>query len=282
MQYLLDTSFFNPWYAVMPVIALLLMAELFILKALVKLPICRSLVIPAVIVKILLLIACIRFAAYHAMALFQVLSTYKLLIHAYSYQPGMMIKLLFLAGGCIFAFYLCWFLLKDTTGKTPTSPFACVIIAYFGLLPFYTTSCSFRYYLSIYAIIGLYMAAKAGKNIVRSIPLLTSLAAMLILLNIILVIVFTSPDRPLRAMDFIIGNNQVETSAHFLPNKPLIDFLKMNQVGEIKYLSEQYFLEQPVLFYKLVTPWETSPANQAIIDYDFTGYKQGFMLYKEN
>ncbi|MDB5143110.1 MAG: hypothetical protein JWQ66_1823 [Mucilaginibacter sp.] len=281
MKYWLDIPMFKTPY-VLFVVAVLLLAQIYMLKVFIKLPFGKTIKIAPWLMYIVLIVAFFCFAFYHGIALWQVMANYKLLIHAYSYQPPLFFELIFLAAGCLFAIYVCYFLFKDITRGGPASLYAFIIAAYMALLPFYTTNCSFRYYLSIYAILALYMALKISENLKLCVPVLASLVITICLLNGMLINIFTSVGRPIKAMDFKIGNGQVETSAHFLPNKPLIDFIKKNRIGKVTYIADQYFLEQPVLFYQLINPWQGLPANTAIIDYDFTGYKQGYMLYMEN
>lgn len=100
------------------------------------------------------------------------------------------------------------------------------------------------------------------------------------LLSAVLLNVFFSASKPIKALELTVGNGNTETSAYFSPNKSLINFLKNNQIGGITYLSNQYFLEQPILFYKLIQPQTESPVNKAISDYDYDSYKRNYKLYK--
>jgi len=229
---------------------------------------------------ICLLLLSASFVIFHGLALFDILSNYKLLVHAYSYPFQFLFRLWFLLGGSIIGFYLVFYLAEDIVSKK-NSLYAFFIITYLGIITVYTTNCSFRYYLSIYVIIGLYLALKISKGIKRAMPLLGSLMLSAILINVLLTEIFTHPERQINAIDFKTGNNQMETSAHFLPNKPLIDFLRKNNIDTIKYVSERYFLEQPILFYQLVNPWKKAAGSAAIIDYNYSGNKRGYMLYKE-
>ncbi|MDN5284202.1 MAG: hypothetical protein JWR38_476 [Mucilaginibacter sp.] len=282
MRYWLDMSVFQTPYLVVLITAAILTVEIIFLKKLPNVITHHSfkINIHTNFIYLVLAILLFSFIIFHGMALFQVISNFKLIIHAYSYPFTPIIKLLFLAGGCVIGFYLCFYLAEDIKDKS-TSLFAFFIITYLGLLSIYTTNCSFRYYLSIYTIVSLYLAIKMGKRINRAIPLIISLLLTVVLINIFMFKIFNYPERPIKAMDITIGNGQVETSAHFLPNKPLIDFLKKNEIDKIHYFSEQYFLEQPVLFYQLIEPWKQEPGNTAIIDYDYSGNKHGYMLYRE-
>jgi hypothetical protein len=282
MRYWLDRSVFQTPYLVVLMTAAILTVEIIILKKLPNLTTYHSfrVNIHAHFIYLILAILLISFIVFHGMALFRVMSNYELIIHAYSYPFTPIIKLLFLAGGCVIGFYLCFYLAEDIKDKSG-SLYAFFIIGYLGLLSVYTTNCSFRYYLSIYPVVSLYLAIKMGKRIKRAIPLIISLILTVVLINIFMFQIFNYPERPIKAMDITIGNGQVETSAHFLPSKPLIDFLRENEIDKIHYISEQYFLEQPVLFYQLIEPWRQEPGNTAIIDYDYSGNKHGYMLYRE-
>ncbi|WP_345211001.1 hypothetical protein [Mucilaginibacter gynuensis] len=220
------------------------------------------------------------FMFYHGVALFEVFSSYKVVIQTYSYQQNAFVQGLFISGGVVFACYLCYFLFFDIVRGGNKALLALVIVAYFAIFPAYTANCSFRYYLCVYALLSIYMSIKMCQSRLSVLPLYISLFTTGICLNFSLLNIFSAPERHLKAIDFTIGNHQVETSAHFLPNKPLIDFLKTNQISDITYISEQYFLEQPILFYELFEPWRKSNGRKAVIDYNFKEVNNGFMMHK--
>ena len=158
---------------------------------------------------------------------------------------------------------------------------AYLLIAYFGLFNIYTINCSFRYYLAIYLLIIIYMGFKLSKSLIRSTPLIFFLIVIAFTINITLFNIFRSTSRAVKAVNFRIGNSQIETSAHFLQNKPLVTYLKENKVGEVYYQSNRYFLEQPILFYYNSKPWPKSRNNKVMIDYNFSNEEGSYTFYKK-
>jgi len=223
----------------------------------------------------------IIFFIFHGLALYQVISNYKVITHAYSYEFSLFSQFVFLATGLVIFYYFFLFLIEDLI-KRKESLFAFFIISYLGIFTLYTTRCSFRYYLCIYALMSLYIASKAIRHINQVIPLLVALGATLLIINFSLYQVFNRPDSAVKPVYVRVGNsNQMENSGHFLPNRPLIEFLQTHKIGGIRYLTDRYFLEQPVLFYNLINPREQSPGNIGTVGYDYSGNSRGGYLCKE-
>lgn len=281
-HYLPDSLLMNAPYLFFSAILILILLEIWLLGYVYKaIPLQRFRVnLPPGFIYLTLGVFLSSFLIFHGMALYQVMANYKLIVHAYSFSFSRSAITLFLTGGAVTAGYLFFFFVEDLKAKK-NALFAFFIIVYLGMLSVYTTDNSFRYYLAAYAIISFYIAIKISALIKRALPLVIVLAGMAILINITLFKIYLRLDRPVKAIEFTVGNQQIETSAHFLPNKPLISFLKENQIGNIIYLADRYFLEQPILFYQLICPWERLPQNTAIVDYDYTGNNQGYLLYKK-
>lgn len=239
--------------------------------------------VKTIIIDIALAIFLATFILYHGKAFFDVVSNYKLLTHAYSYEFGLLAKAIFLCIGAITCFYLFFYLAEDIKRNGKLSVFAFGIITYLGILSIYTINNSFRYYLSIYVLINLYMAIKIRGGVRRALPLIGSWIIAAIMVNASLIKIFVSSEKEIKAIELVIGNGQVETSAHFLPKEPLISFLKQHKIGQIHYISDRYFLEHPILFYQQIEPWPQSTDSTAVIEYDYTGNNNGyFMLIKRN
>ena len=272
---------------IIPSLLLLFILEVFLFRSLKKVKPAQiesmfiKLPVPPKTIRLLiyaaLIVALGFFIIYHGMAFLQVSANYKILLHFFSYRvPGWVQVLLLFTGG-LYCCYFLLFLFEDFYHKDD-AVLAFVVVAYLGLFCMYTINCSFRYYLAIYLLISIYMAFKMSKKALISLPLMISLCAMFCFLNFYLLAIFTHEDRPVKAVNFTIGNNQTETSAHFLSNKPLLDSLRKYKIGEINYVADRYFLEQPVLFYKLFKPWKEVPSHTAIVDYDFSSYHTGYMI----
>ncbi|GEP93720.1 hypothetical protein CTE07_53650 [Chitinophaga terrae (ex Kim and Jung 2007)] len=48
------------------------------------------------------------------------------------------------------------------------------------------------------------------------------------------------------------------------------------------FLSDRYFIEQPILFYNLNRSWEQIPGSSATIGYDYSGNFNGGYICEEN
>lgn len=230
------------------------------------------------IVYIILAILFLCFCRYHGLALFDVLANQKILTHVYSMRFGVIGTLTFQFTGCLLLFLVLYQLWQDVRQECK-SPFAFVLITYLGVLSFYTTNNSLRYYLIAYVLLALYLALRHNRSFIRTAALLLCLAVSLISVNISLIKAMNHDSRPMRPVTFTVGNNQLETSSHFLPSKPLIEFLKSNNAGNIYYLDDRYFLEQPILFHYMIAPWKQDSSRTAIVGYDETGGMGGYLLY---
>jgi len=223
----------------------------------------------------------ITFVYYHGKGFFDVLSSYKFIIQAYSYECSFIIQVIFLIGAALFCFVSAKVLLQDFTVKRGNNTIcAFVIVSYLGLLSLYTTKNSLRYYLVLYAVLCIYLAFKLNLKDKITKLFIGCQLVVIALINIILLDIFIHCPVPVKAVDFEIGNSQKETSSAFLPKKPLIDFLKDNHISKIDYIDYPYFIEQPIKFYKLFSPWKESKKDSAAIGYDYSIYKNGYLLIK--
>lgn len=226
------------------------------------------------------IVACISiFLFNHGIALIDVFSNYRILTHVYSYQPPLISTIIFTAGAVVLLGYAVFYLGMDLLGKNK-SLFAFFIVSYMGLFSLYTIKTSFRYYLVIYIILALYVAWKINSDKKNATIFCASVLIIFITMNASLLSIFSPTYNIPKAIRFRIGNKQIETSAHFLPNKPLIDFLSTNEVGQIRYRSGRYFLEKPIEFYKVIKPWKEKAEKRVTLEYDYDG--SGSYGYKIN
>ncbi|NQX52263.1 hypothetical protein HQN86_01420 [Pedobacter panaciterrae] len=236
--------------------------------------------VPIKFIQFLLILFSGLFIFFHGIAFFQIIAGYLFILQVYSYECSALVQTAGAIIGIIFIGHLIRFLLKDLQHKNQAK-FSFFIFAYFGVLCLYTTSVSFRYYLALYLIIAIYMAYKIGNHLPTKSFILAPLGLSLIMINTILLDIFTSSNRPVKAIEFKIGNKQIETTAHFLPKLPIINFLKIHKTLEIQYLCEDpYFLKEPILFYRVINPWPQVKGQKTIIDYNFNSYESGFNLYE--
>lgn len=213
----------------------------------------------------ILLFFTLSFFAFHGVALFQVISNYKVITHVYSFEYTYLCQFIFLITGLIICYYFFLFLIKDLMERE-NSLFAFFIISYLGIFTLYTIRCSFRYYLILYALMFIYLALKSTGQIRTFIPLFTALGISILITNYSLFCVFNRSSNFVKPVHIRIGsNNQIENSAHFLPNTPLIEFLRTHKISKMYFLSDRYFIEQPILFYNLNRSWEQIPGSSATI-----------------
>lgn len=222
------------------------------------------------------------FAIFHGIAFFQVLSAYKIILQIFSYECSTLTEITLSMVGCVVLACFLIQLAKDL--KLETIPVEIYWIScYLGIFCAYTISCSFRYYLSIYVLMALYVACRISFKTRVSRFFVATIIIGFIIMQFMWYDIFIVGNFPLKAIDFKIGNRQKETTAHFLPKQPIIDFLKTNKTGQIQYLiDEPYFVEQPILFYKTINPWDESNGKGIFLDYDHTSYKTGFLLYTQD
>jgi len=269
-------------YYLLPVLCSVMVAELLLYKRLkrIVLPGCLKIAVAKDYVHFFLIVSLIAFIILHGIAFFEVATSYKLLLQVYSFESSLLVKLFLTAIGSIFLFYSILFLWHDIRhSKRSILPF--FLIAYLGLFCIYTIHCSFRYYLALYALLAFYTAYKISKGTQGTKMLTISLTLGFFTMSGILYDIYHTDSPPLKAIEFKIGNGQIETSAHFLPKQPVLDFLKKNKIGTVNYLPENaYFLTEPVLFYKLIKPWPEINSNKGLINFNFNSYGNGFVLYK--
>ncbi|MBT2621871.1 hypothetical protein [Chryseobacterium sp. ISL-6] len=226
------------------------------------------------------LIALIPFFIFHGKAFFEILTGYKIYMQYYSLESEQWMRLLSCALSIMLIVYLV-FQLRNQISNENTQLFTLFLLSFMVVFSFYTTTNSYRYYLQLYLIISLYIAVivPAVKNLNWTKVFISSLVISLGGSIYTQLKVFDS-DRHDKAMYFNIGNNQSETSAHFLTKKPLINFLKRHQVDSLILLNiEPYFLNTPIDFYKQASPWSTDPRNKAVIMFQTTDSSKDGILY---
>jgi hypothetical protein len=241
--------------------------------------------VPKPFIYSVLLVGLGYFAIHHGLAFVDVWSNYKLMMHAYSVELPILLQWLCSAIGILMLLLICSLIMKDVMAADKNSlslALAFVTISYLGILSFYTTNNSFRYYLIAYALTAIYLSIKIANSRVFINVGLPVILISLIIINVKMGYVYFSPDRQLKALKIPMGNGTVETSAHFLPNKPLVKYLSTNKTGRFYYLSDSYFLGQVIDFYRLASPWQELPENEAIINYDYSpNLHGGYMFYRK-
>lgn len=236
---------------------------------------------PSVFTLKVIIITCILiFAGIHGRAYFEVATNYKVVLQFFSYECSILFKIAFIVCGLIISISIILLIFKDFA-NSKFCFLSFLLPIYMFILCLYTSKNSFRYYLILTIIIALYVTWKFSTHNFNFTILLSTFIISHILLNIILIDVFLSK-APIRAVKFTIGNGYLETSAHFLPKEPLLQYFKNKKVSHINYLDiDNYFLEQPILFYRKMNPWiQNSKQKSIIIIYDYHKYDNGFSIIK--
>lgn len=237
----------------------------------------NKIVIPGFSIKYLLVIASVIFLLLHGVTFWQIATNKVLLLRVYSYEPPLWLNILFIISGSMILMYIIGCLIIDIL-KNSDQPWAFIIVAYLGLFSIYAADTSIRYYLTIFAIIFIYMSYKMTCKqktamIHNGITCMLVLAFMLI--QSTLWILSSNTHRELRALHFPLGHTRVETSAHFLPFEPVMEFLYKSRAGKIS-TSEKFFIGNTFNFYKLIHPEINKLPGTASIEYDYVTYGDGF------
>lgn len=232
-------------------------------------------------VKLILLCGIACFLIFHGIAFIEVLSGYKIFLQNYSYESPLIIRVLLRICSIVFACFLINYLWHDLQ-NSKSAVFAFIMLTLLSVINVYTIKNSYRYYLVIYAVMGIYMACKLNEITKKSRFLIYCLAISFCIAAFIQLQVLKNNTRLIRVVNFKIGNKQTETSAHFLPKKPLVDYLKKHQAISIDCTDDNpYFLNLPIQFYNLQQPWQPNTNHKVMVAYDRINYKDGYLFFFE-
>ncbi|WP_293304241.1 hypothetical protein [Pedobacter sp. UBA5917] len=270
---LFDVKFL--WISI-PIALLAILSEGFILRKFLEQNFKVAFKIPRPVLLIFVIFGVPLFFYYHGLALIDVFSNYKVFSSIYSYRPSNAFKLVLTITGIFFGISSLYFILKDLVTKSKGSIPAFIITAHIITFNLFTTNNSIRYYLILFILIFGYLSIKIFKSRIKNFILLIILISFSINAFIIIQIFSIGPKSYI-VNRVMIGNKQIETSGHFLPKKNLVDSLSKHNIGNIEYASDRYFIEQPILFYKLISPWSEDPNKSAYLDY--RGEKGGFIIF---
>ncbi|MES2378137.1 MAG: hypothetical protein V4553_16225 [Bacteroidota bacterium] len=230
-------------------------------------------------IKAFLTIGILIFVFFHGIAFASVLANYKILLEVYSFEQSTFYKIVFVINAVILAVYFSHCLYR-VFNKQNVPFFAFFIIVYLCLFNLYTRNTSYRYYLEFYFIFTFFVATNLAVKTNRLVTL-SLLLTFSITVHTFCVIFFFN--RPLKAIRFVRSPGQVETSAHFLPKEPLLDFIKKNNIGYITSLTDNsFFITQPLEFYNLVKERPDTASRSVLIMYDYKHYGSGFQFVKSN
>jgi hypothetical protein len=216
---------------------------------------------------------------FHFMQLF---SQKILLLRVYSFELSNFLQITFQITAVIILSYLIYSLINDIVYKSKY-PWSFILIMYLGILSMYVNGSSIRYSLIPVMLVFLYLAFKlVRENKSLSKVLIICLIVNILILQFTLWNISSNEERELKAYHFRNGK-EIETSAHFLPFSPVLDFVHEHQIGNIetkKEAKEKYFIETPFRFYKVLDPSINSYQNSMWIEYDYQTENGGFTMKK--
>lgn len=231
--------------------------------------------IPKIFIRVSVIIGVFFFVFFHGIAVIDVFSNYKVFKNVYAFNSGWLIRYFYLTFSLCLCFFSVYYISKDLQIKGPASIPAFIILMYVATFSLFTTSNSSRYYLILFFLLAMYLSLRLSRTQFRKPIVSFTLISFLISISIISS-VFLTGIKAYKVYQVHIGNSE-ESSGHFLPKKNLIDSISKYRVNRIDYLTDRYFIEQPILFYKTIQPWKIAYGSEAIIDY--RGINGGYLIF---
>jgi len=239
-----------------------------------------SIKFPGWSVQVFLFVCLLAFFVFHGRNLINVASNQTIIVNLFSERLSELLTIILFTCAIIIVLSFASFLILDVFGKAK-SLWGTILVTYLGVFNIYTTSLSLRYYLTLSFFICCFMAyeiTKRGLHQYFSRVILTAVIISGVITNITVWNIYRNPDRKLVAMLFNLDDKTIDTSAHFLPTKPLMDFIRKNQIGNFVFLGDEICISRPSSFYKLEEGWVENPGRTAIIGYDYTNLGTGFIM----
>lgn len=228
-----------------------------------------------------LLLSIITFCIFHGLSTTQVFSNTALITNLFSYQPSESMHLLATTCG-LFLFGSFLFLLIKNSVAEDKNLITILIATYLGVFCLFTTGTSIRYYIIPSVFIYLFLAFELNKkNLLRFIPvcILVSASISFIILTIQLTDIYQHSERKVKAIEIIMGNKTMETSAHFLSTLELRRFISDHQIDNVEYdPAERYFIENPISFYKLFQKQKGAAGKSILVKYNYQALGNGFKI----
>ena len=225
----------------------------------------------------LMIIGVSIFVYFHGFTLFQIIANYKILTHVFSYEPHPLVLYIFIALATLYLVLFLKYVIKDFF-NVEGSILPYVIITYMCMINLYTLETSFRYYLTLFFLISLYMSYKFSLSYKYRWLITFLLFTNFSLVNYSMINIFWFREKMIKPVHFSLGIGKTETSAHFLPTSPVVNYLRANKTMNFSTLGESFFIEKPIFFYYLTQPWEVSSKKTINISYDYTKYGTGFSI----
>ena len=228
---------------------------------------------------ITVLILAFWFIKFHLKTLFQVFSQEIIFERIFSYEVSNYVNYFFVLVSLSVLLLTFYFIIRDLISETKT-PLTIILVVYMGILHFYTSGFSIRYFWTITILIYLYLSV----NIVSINVRIQRIFMVLLFINmffsfLILWSININTERKVKAINFSINGN-VETSAHFLNFEPVLDYVHKNEIGYIE--TPQYFFIGNVFnFYTKTDTVFLKYKNSMKIDYDYKTLDNGFVIEKK-
>jgi hypothetical protein len=234
--------------------------------------------VPHWIENVILALCILAFVFRHGLGLMHALANDAIIVNLFSFSISPPVSLLLITTGAIITGSFFVYLIQDVFGGK-RSLYGTVVVVYLGVFSMMVNAPSVRYYILLGSVICCYMTyciIKAGPYNRHTFTTIAAIALSSVLTNFTIWEVYADPNRKLKAVSFTIGNSSFETSAHFLPLRPLIDYMRQHKIG--KLTNNTRFIKEPVLFYKSIEDWDDIPDRKLTLTYDYDHYNAGYTM----
>lgn len=217
------------------------------------------------------------FVILHGIAFVQILTQKIMVLRIFSYELPQITQGIFLVSAILLSAYLLYALYSDVI-RNPNDPWVFLLLSYFGIFCIYTRGNSPRYYLILSVLVFLYLSFKISqkKSVINTLVILM-ITANAALLQMTLWQISLDKNRTLKPRLFKIGITHLETSAHFLPFAPVLDYINQHHIGYIE-TKEPFFIGTSFEFYKKIYPQINNYPNSMSIEYSYNEHKNGFSM----
>ena len=227
--------------------------------------------------KMVLLVMCfLSFFKFHGALLVKVYSQKIVLVHILSYQLSVVVGVYLMVTGFFIVGLLCYLLAKDIMYEK--SPWAYMLIVYLGLLNVYTVKPSMRYLLIAGVLLFLYLSLQlVSERVYVRYVVIGMLITNLVVVQAVLWRVNFMADRKVKGNYFMLNEQYVENSAHFLNFSPVLEFIHEQKIGSLQ-TRDEFFIGNVFEFYRRIDPSIQEYQNVMEINYDYQQEGSGFEM----
>lgn len=203
------------------------------------------------------------FIVLHGGAFFDVVTSFKIFEHIYSFETPNYLKIIYLA---IWAFILLYSISKIIWDifQFKYSLFPTFIAFYCGLFIFFTTETSPRYYLALMIILLIYLAIDLSTFKYKKILIVLSI--VLYLGTSTQLLIFYSFGKVTYCSKEIEFGQKKETNMHFFPIQKIPNILKDNRIESFFSKEKDFFIDQPLQFLKHINR-SSNKGDSVMIEY---------------